>query len=112
VLGLVLGLLGLILLALWIFTNHRAAYANANIFLCAPWAVALAPLGIGVALGWAGARRAAYWTAAAAAVLALVGIAAKILPGTTQDNAAFLALLIPLWLGLAWGLRQVLPPPR
>jgi hypothetical protein len=108
-LGLVLGLLGLILLMLWLFTNHKAAHANANILLCAPWAVALAPLGIGVALGGEGARRLAYWVAASAAVLALVGLAAKVLPGVTQDNTAFLVLLIPWWLGMAWGLRQLVP---
>jgi hypothetical protein len=107
--GLVLGLLGLILLALWLFTNHKAAHANANIFLCAPWAVALAPLGVGVALGWQRARRIAAWIAAAAAALALVGVVVKVLPGLTQDNRAFLVMLVPLWLGLAWGLRQVAP---
>jgi len=108
-LGLVLGLLGLILLLLWLFTNHKAAHANANILQCAPFAVALAPLGIGVALGWAGARRIAYQIAAAAAVLALVGVVAKVLPGVTQDNTAFLLLFVPLWLGLAFALRQVVP---
>jgi hypothetical protein len=108
-LGLVLGLLGLILVALWLFTNHKAAHANANILLCAPWALGLAPLGIGVALGWPRARRLAYWLAASAAVLALVGVAAKVLPGVTQDNTAFVVLLVPVWLGLGWGLRQVAP---
>jgi hypothetical protein len=108
-LGFVLGLLGLILLALWLLTNHKAAHANANILQCAPWAVALLPLGIGVALGWQAARRRASWVAAAAAALAMVGLVAKILPGVTQDNTAFLVLLLPLWLGLAWGLRQLVP---
>jgi hypothetical protein len=107
VLGLTLGLLGLILLSLWLFTNHKATYANANILLCAPWAVALSPLGIGVALGGTGARRVAHGLAVGAAVLALVGVVAKALPGVTQDNAAFLALLVPVWLGMAVGLRQV-----
>jgi hypothetical protein len=109
VLGLVLGLLGLILLALWLFTNHKATHGNANLLLCAPWAVALAPLGIGVALGWSGSRRLAYRLAVGAAVLALVGAVAKVLPGLTQDNTAFLLLLVPVWLGMALGLRQVVP---
>ena len=109
VLGLVLGLLGLILLALWLFTNHKATHGNANILVCAPWAVALAPLGIGVALGWPGSRRLAYRLVVGAAVLALVGVVAKVLPGLTQDNTAFLLLLVPVWLGMALGLRQVVP---
>jgi len=108
-LGLVLGLLGLILLALCLLTNHKAAHANANILQCAPWAVALLPLGIGVALGWQKAGRRAYWVAVSAAVLALVGVVAKVLPGVTQDNTAFIVLFVPLWLGMAWGLRQVAP---
>jgi hypothetical protein len=110
-LGLVLGLLGLILMAVWIFTNHRAAHGNANILLCAPWAVALLPLGVGVALGWVGAQRAASWVALVAVVSALVGAAAKLLPGPAQNNTAFLLLLVPLWIGLAAGLRQLLPAP-
>jgi hypothetical protein len=109
VLGLVLGLLGLILVALWLFTNHKATHANANILLCAPWAVALAPLGIGVAQGWSGSLRTAYALAVGAAVLAVVGVVAKVLPGLTQDNTAFLVLLVPIWLGMAFGLRQVVP---
>ena len=110
VLGLALGLLGLILLCLWLFTNHKATHANANILVCAPWTVALAPLGIGVALGWSGSRRAAYALAVGAAVLALVGVVAKVLPGTNQDNTAYLLLLAPIWLGMSFGLRQVVPP--
>jgi hypothetical protein len=107
VIGLVLGGLGTILVLLWAFTNHRAAHANANILLCAPFALALLPLGIGVALGWARSRRSAAFIAAAAAGLAVTGVLAKVLPGTTQDNTAFLALFLPMWLGMAWGLRQL-----
>ena len=105
-----LGLLGLILLCLWLFTNHKATHANANILVCAPWTVALAPLGIGVALGWSGSRRTAYALAVGAAVLALVGVVAKVLPGPNQDNSAFLLLLTPIWLGMSFGLRQLVPP--
>jgi hypothetical protein len=107
VLGLTLGLLGSILMALWLFTNHKAAHANANILLCAPWALALAVLGVGGARGWARARRLAFVLVAAGAVLAGMAVVAKVLPGTNQDNTAFVALLLPMWFGWAWGLRQV-----
>src|SRR5262249_61832230 len=53
-LGWVLGMLGLTLLLLWTATNHRAAHANANIWLCAPWAIALLPAGGGGAVRSAG----------------------------------------------------------
>jgi len=108
-LGLVPGMLGLILLLLWAATNHRAAHANANILLCAPWTIALLPVGVGVIVGSEGAKRVAFWIAASALALAVAGLAAKVLPGPSQDNAAFIALLLPFWLGLTAGLRQLLP---
>ena len=108
-LGLMLGMPGLILLLLWAATNHRAAHANANILLCAPWTIALLPVGVGVAVSSESAKRVAFWIAASALALAVAGLAAKALPGPSQDNAAFLALLLPLWLGLTAGLRQLLP---
>jgi len=111
-LGLVLGMLGLILLLLWAATNHRAAHANANILLCAPWTITLLPVGVGVAVGSEGAKRVAFWIAASGLALAVAGLAAKALPGPSQDNAAFLALLLPFWLGLTAGLRQFLPRAR
>jgi hypothetical protein len=111
-LGLVLGMLGLVLVLLWTATTLRAAHANANILLCAPWAIALLPAGVGVAVGWESAKRVAFWIAASALALAVAGLAAKVLPGRCQDNAAFLALLLPFWLGLTVGLRQLLPRRR
>jgi hypothetical protein len=108
-LGLTLGLLGSILIHMWIFTSHRPAHANANVLLCAPWLLALAPLGIGVALGRPRAQRWAFRVTAAAAALALLGAAAKLLPGPAQNNTAFLLLLIPLWVGLAAGLHSSRP---
>jgi hypothetical protein len=104
--GLVLGLLGLILLALWGFTNHKAAHANANILQCAPWAVALVVLAVGVARGRPRATRLAFSLAASAALLSAIGLLAKLLPGTPQDNASFIALFLPIWIGMALGLGQ------
>jgi hypothetical protein len=110
-LGFVLGLLGLILVLLWVFTNHRVAYANENILQAAPWALALLVYGIGVALGRPRATRRAFLLAAAAAAASLLGLALKLLPWFFQDNASFIALFLPLWLGLACGLFQLAPFP-
>lgn len=104
-LGLVFGLLGLILLSLWLFTDHKAAYANANIFLLAPWAVVLAGYGVGAALGRPAAMRKAFWVVATSAGFAAIGALAKALPGLSQDNLALVVFLLPVWLGLASGLR-------
>jgi hypothetical protein len=103
-LGLVLGLLGLVLVGLWAFTNHRAAHANENILVCAPFAIALAGFGLGVARGRAASIRRAFLLAATAAGLAALGLVLGALPAFAQDNRAFLALLLPIWAGLAAGL--------
>jgi hypothetical protein len=106
-LGLVLGLLGTILVMLWVATNHRAAWANANILQAAPWTLALLPFGLGTALGRAWAAPGAFLIAASAAVLSAVGLAAKLLPGPAQDNYMFIALLLPLWCGLTFALARI-----
>ena len=104
-LGFVFGVLGLILLSFWLFTDHKAAYANANIFLLAPWSVVLAGYGVRAALGRPAAMRKAFWVVATAAGFAAVGALAKVLPGLSQDNLALGALLLPAWIGLALGFR-------
>jgi hypothetical protein len=108
-LGFVFGLLGLILVLLWAFTNHRVAYANENILQAAPWALALLVYGIGVALGRPRATRRAFLVASAAAAASLLGLALKVLPWFFQDNYTFIALFLPLWGGLAFALSR-LPP--
>jgi hypothetical protein len=108
VLGLIFGLLGLILVLLWMLTNHRAAHANENILQAAPWALALVGYGLGVARGRERAIRRAFWVAASAAAASILGLLLKVLPGFfLQDNVAFVALLLPLWMGLALGLLQL-----
>ena len=107
-LGLVFGTLGLVLLSFWLFTDHKAAYANANIFLLAPWSVVLAGYGLGAALGRPAATRKAFWVAATAACFAAIGLLAKALPGLSQDNLMLVAFLLPVWFGLASGFRSAL----
>jgi len=101
------GILGLILLCLWAFTNHRVAYANANIMQFAPWAVVLLGYGIGVMLGRPGSVRSARRLALSAAVFSALGIVCKALPGLNQDNWPFILLSLPTWLGMWAGLRAV-----
>jgi hypothetical protein len=107
-LGLVFGALGLILLSLWALTDHKAAYANANILLLAPWSVVLAGYGVGAALARPAATRRAFWVAAAAAGLAAIGLVAKVVPSLSQDNLELALFLLPVWLGLAAGFRSAM----
>jgi hypothetical protein len=99
------GLLGLILACLWAFTNHKVAYANANIMQFAPWALVLFGYGIGVALGRPGATRKARALALSAVVFSALGVLCKLFPGLNQDNWPFILLCLPAWLGLWAGLR-------
>ena len=107
-LGGLFGLLGLILVGFWAFTNHKVAYANANIMQFAPWAIVLFGYGIGVMLGWPQATRRAGLLALSAMVFAALGILCKALPGLNQDNWPFILFCLPTWLGLWAGLRAAL----
>ena len=104
-LGLALGLLSAALVFLWGFTDHRSAHANANLWPCPPFVLALVPLSWGLMRGRMVAAQSACYIAVGAAVTALVGLAAKALPGVSQDNLGFLLLLLPVWLGIAYGAR-------
>jgi len=107
VLGGLWGLLGLVLVCMWAFTNHKVAYANANIMQFAPWAIVLFGYGMGVLLGRPGATRVARTVVLSAAVFSALGIVCKVLPGLNQDNWPFILLSLPIWLGLWAGLRAV-----
>ena len=95
------GLLGLVLVGLWAFTDHSVAFRNENILLLNPLLLALAYL-----LPAAAARperhgRAAWILAAVIALISVAGVALKIVPGFVQENAEIVALLLPLNLSLA-----------
>ena len=108
VLGGLWGLLGLILVCFWAFTNHKVAYANANILQFAPWAIVLVAYGIGVMLGRPGTTRRAGSVALSAMAFSALGIVCKLLPGLNQDNWPFILFSLPVWLGLWVALRAVL----
>ncbi len=107
VVGLVFGVLGLVLVFFWAFTNHVVAYANANILQLAPWTLALLGYGVGVALGQPRATRRARTLALSAAVSSAAGILCKALPGLNQNNWPIILLCLPVWLGL-WGALRLM----
>ena len=98
------GSAGLIMLALWTLTSHRAAWANENLLQFDPALLALIwPLLRGI-----GARRAAHgWTLALALALAALsafGLLAKLTPWFVQANLHWILFALPLNLALAWTL--------
>jgi hypothetical protein len=103
-LGLAFGLLGTVLVFLWVVTDHRVAHANANMLQAAPWTLLLAGYGIKVARARPGAARRAFFLAGAAVGASLLGLLGKLVGLISQDNGPFIAFFFPLWLGLAVGL--------
>jgi hypothetical protein len=105
--GLVTGFVGCFLCFAWFFTDHVVTHHNENIMLFAPWALALAVLGIGVALGRPGATLTALRVTVAALLFAIAAWILKVHPAFHQHNAALIALMLPPWFGLSIGLLHV-----
>ncbi|HET6602979.1 MAG TPA: DUF4105 domain-containing protein [Xanthomonadaceae bacterium] len=99
------GIGGLALAALWAFTDHQAAWANANLMLADPLCLVL--LAALPAL-WRG-RAAAPWLRGLgllAAAVAIGSLLLQALPLSTQSNGDWIALMLPLHLAAGWRLWQ------
>jgi hypothetical protein len=105
--GFVVGFIGCFLVYAWMFTDHVVAHRNQNILLCAPWAIALVVLGVGVAMGRPGATRKAFVLAAAAMGAALLACMFKVGVLAHQENGALIAFFAPAWIGLTAALLQL-----
>ena len=102
--ALVAGIAGLALAYLWLFTAHVTSYANENLLHFFPLSlalVALIPLAVHRPASLAAARR----IAATVAVLSVLGLLLKLLPGN-QVNGEIIALALPVHLGLVAGLGR------
>lgn len=96
----VLGLLGVVMAFLWCCTEHHAGWTNHNLLLFSPLCLLLLPGAVALLRGRATSRFHAGVRIAVAvgAVLALF----LQLPAGAQVQAAWLALLVPLHLALAF----------
>ena len=99
------GLVGALMLYIWIGTDHRFGWGNQNLLLLSPLAWLLLPG------GWRIARGRAAGPLFAPVLLAVAGLAAlavfvyglQLLP---QRNAHWIALLLPIHAALAWTLAR------
>jgi len=105
--GLAVGFIGCFLVYAWVFTDHVVAHRNQNILVCAPWAIALVVLGVGVAMGRPGATRKAFALVAAAVGAVLIACALKVGIVAHQENGALIAFFLPAWAGIAAALLQL-----
>ena len=104
--ALVLGIGGLVLIALWTLTDHVSAWRNENILLLNPICLLLLPT-------WIGAFRARWRPSVFALRLGIVVAAfaclaffLKVFPAFAQDNRFWIALLLPLHVTFGLSLTQ------
>jgi hypothetical protein len=103
---LVLGLCGLVLLALWTLTDHISAWRNENLLLFNPLCVLLVPAWVAAfRRNWRPSRF-VQRTAIAIAALAGLGFFLKVFPAFAQDNYLWIALLLPVHAALAFVLTR------
>ncbi len=105
---LVCGLTGVGLLALWVGTDHVAAWGNENALLFNPLCLALLPTAWRMARGQ-GPGRGAVRLAFGIATCAALALFLKFLPFRIQSNGDWIALLLPLHAVLAWRLGRRIP---
>jgi hypothetical protein len=103
----VAGLGGVVLLGLWLLTDHAASRGNASVLLLSPLSLALVVLLPLAVRGRAGAGRAALGAAMLVAALAGLAIVTLAWPGLRQPNPELLALILPLHAGLLAGVASV-----
>jgi len=99
------GLLGTVLLSAWLFTEHRVIWANHNLLLLSPLCWLLLPGGWAVLRG-RGAGKGFHYLLIAILALAVVALFLFWLPVMPQRNAHWIALMLPLHLGMALGFRR------
>lgn len=102
------GVLGLVMVLLWGFTEHRFAWANQNLLLLSPLGLLMLHGGWRITRGREAGTpfRVLAWILAGGAVAALF---LHLLPVLPQRNAHWIALLLPLHVALAWTLGTRAP---
>jgi hypothetical protein len=105
----VAGLAGVILAGLWGLTDHVMAYQNHNLFQLDPIALALVPaMVIAVRRGTPAWGLKIAWLVV---LLAVIGLALKLLPGVGQMNGPIIALALPAHVGVAAALSRLASRP-
>lgn len=108
--SLVAGIGGLLLLALWLLTDHSIAYRNENIFQLTPFALPLVVLAPALAYGARWATRPARIVALLALGSSILGFVLQLLPGFDQVNGEIIALFLPVHLAIAWTVMRMGTP--
>lgn len=100
--GALSGTLGVLLLVLWLLTDHDVTYWNRNVLLCPPWALALPVLAIDWCRATPKRSRLMMQLVAAAVAAAILALLLRILHLGNQNDDPALSLFVPIWLGLGF----------
>ncbi|MFQ5779744.1 MAG: DUF4105 domain-containing protein [Nitrospiria bacterium] len=103
--GLLAGMVGMLLLLAWLFTDHRFWYWNENLLQVSPLSLGAAFL-FPMLLMRGHLPRGAEQVSYAIAVLSITGLVLQAGPGFDQVNAEVIVLALPIHLGLAWAARH------
>jgi hypothetical protein len=104
------GALGIVMLFLWLGTEHRFAWANRNLLLFPPLCLLLLPGAWRIARGRA-AGALFRWFAWLVALCAVIALFLNWLPVVPQRNLHWISLLLPVHVALAHVLARY-PPSR
>jgi hypothetical protein len=102
--SLIVGVAGIVLAFLWVFTDHDTSYRNENLFPFNPIAFALAIVFPTVAFG-SRVRPVVFWLSVAVAAFTALGFLLQALPSFYQVNGQLYALALPANLALPAALR-------
>ena len=103
------GLVGVVLVGAWLFTDHVFWYPNANLLQMSPLSLALAALAVPL-LVRRDADRAGGWIfklATIVAALSVLGCVLKVLPVFAQQNGEILAFTVPANLAVLGALLRL-----
>jgi hypothetical protein len=103
--------LGVLMLFLWLGTEHRFAWANRNLLLFPPLCLLLLPGAWRIARGRA-AGALFRWTAWLVALCAVLALFLNWLPVVPQRNLHWIVLLLPVHVALAHVLTRYAVPMR
>lgn len=95
----VAGLLGVLLLVLWLGTDHEVTYWNQNVLLCPFWMLAVPFLAPGFARSQPRQTSAMLRLVAAAAAASLLALVLRAVLPSSQHTGPALSLFVPAWLG-------------
>jgi hypothetical protein len=105
-LGALTGTLGVLLLVLWLLTDHDVTYWNRNVLLCPPWALALPVLAVDWCRATPRRGRLMMQFVAASVACAVLALLLRLLHLGNQNDDPALSLFVPVWLGAGFAVWE------